>query len=248
MSIKFAKKEEMQTDAAEAVSDNPKLPAMNGGELKPSRAKGGGKLMDEAAKPVKGGKDYMAPASKGKASAKKGRQPLADQGAGKAAKGKADSYLRLRVHVENGEMSVVDVKEVEGPLAVRDTIPTGFAYQVTLGAKHVAVGSVPDLGTWRGYPRPDGAAQGVTGHHHVTPMTEAEFNVRVPRTALSLSALPRTEIALYQVKEDVSDKPLTLSPLHEQFSRELREIARLKGIHVNELPQPAQKKLRQALK
>jgi hypothetical protein len=247
MSIKFAKKQEMQSDAAEAVSDNPKLPRMDEKELRPSRIKGAVKLMEEAPKPAKGGKDYMAPASKAKPSAKKGRQPRGDQEARKTARRTPESYLRLRVHVENGEMSVLDVKEVEGPLAMPDAIPTGFAYEVTLGAKRVAVGSIPDLGTWRGYPRP-GGEPGVSGQHHLTPMTEAEFNVRVPRTELSMSALPRTEIALYQVKEEVSDQPLGLSPLDEQFSRELREIARLKGIHVEKLSKPTQKKFRQALK
>lgn len=247
MSIKFANKEEMQPDSTEAVSDNPKLPQMHEKELRPSRIKGAEKLMEEAPNPPKGAKDYMAPASKRKPSAKKTRQPMADQEGRKTASRKAESYLRLRIHVENGEMSVLDVKEVEGPLTMPDSIPSGFAYEVTLGANRVAVGAVPDLGAWRGYPRPQNSP-GVTGQHHLTPMTDAEFNVRVPRTELSIAALPRTEIALYQVKEDVSDKPLRLSSLGEQFGRELREIARLKGIHVEKLPKPTQKKLRQALK
>lgn len=63
-----------------------------------------------------------------------------------------------------------------------------------------------------------------------------------------LSPLPRTEIALLQVKEDVSDQPLRAAALHGQFSRELREIARLNWIQMEKLPTDAQKKLRQALK
>jgi hypothetical protein len=153
----------------------------------------------------------------------------------------------MRVHVQNGEMSVVDVREVEGPLSMPDNLPSGFVYEVTLGPKRIAVGSVPDLGEWRSYPSPSGPPE--LQVHHVTSLPEAEFTMRIPREELSLSALPKTEVALYHVKEPAGDRPIARGlSLEAEFTNEIREVARLKGIMVNTLPKGAQKEIRRALK
>jgi hypothetical protein len=256
MTIEFGKKPQMRAEESEAVVENSKLPLM---EDKPSRAasaRGGLKLMDENPEPDKGGKNRMQAPPVRKAAAKKAgakkaaAKPPGDQVEKSAARAqeKAGSYLRMRVRVENGEMSVVDMKEVEGPLAQRETLPSGFAYEVSLNQRQLAVGTVPDIGVWRGLPDPDPDGPIEMRGHHITPQASVEFNVRVPREGLSLSALPKTEIALYQVKVDVSDKPIASRALSTAFSEELREVARLKGIKVADLPQPAQKAVKRAFK
>jgi hypothetical protein len=273
MVTKFAKKPEMKADDAEAVIEDPRLPRMGEKPSRAGRAKGG-KAMDVNAKPAKGGKDHMgagrkAPAGTAKKSANKSGDAFPDQVAGKgpaakssarkpgapgtavagaSAKGRAsESYLRMRVRVENGEMSVVDVHEVEGPLSMPDNLPSGFVYEVTLGQKRVAVGSVPDLGEWRSYPSPSGPPE--LRVHHVTSLPDAEFTMRIPREEVSLSALPKTEVALYQVKEPAGDRPISRGlALEAEFTNEIREVARLKGIMVNTLPKDVQKEIRRALK
>lgn len=272
MAIEFAKKTEMGTDDQDAIVEDPKLPRMSDKELRVSGAKGA-KLMDEDAKPGKGVKGVMPAVSKAKATATKGKaktvggdlypDQVADTGRkasakkagarGKAAAlagGDADvggSYLRMRVRVDNGEMSVVDVREVEGPLSMRNTLPSGFAYEVTQGAKRVAVGSVPDLGEWRSYPSPSGPPE-VRGHH-VTTQTDAEFSVRVPREELSVSALPQTQITLYQVKDTSQEKTIPHGvALADTFTNEIREVARLKGIKIDSLSKDSQKNILRALK
>lgn len=273
MVIEFAKKSEMKGDDAQAVIEDPKLPRMGEKPVRVSRAKGS-KVMDVNPKPVKGAKDHVSAgrktaaktaksraiqlgdafpeqvAGKGPAAKLSARKPRVRGTAGTGAstgRSASESYLRMRMRVEKGEMSVVDVREVEGPLSMPDNLPSGFVYEVTLGAKRVAVGSVPDLGEWRSYPSPSGPPE--LRVHHITDLPEAEFMMRIPREELSLSALPKTEVALYQVKEPAGDRPIPRGlALEAEFTNEIREVARLKGIMVNTLPKGAQKEIRRALK
>lgn len=273
MNTKFAFKSEMNTDDAEAVIENPKLSRMGEETPRASRAKGL-KAMDENPKPYKG-KDHEpissktederienesgkledvfpdqvegTSASRKSSKRKSSKRSAKATGAANAEVADSGSYLRLRVQVENGEMSVVDVREVEGPLLMPDTLTSGFAYEVTLGSKRVALGSVPDLGEFRSYPSPKGPPE-LRGHH-VTKLETAEFNVRVPLTEISLAALPETEIALYQVKDPSRDKTFAAeATLDAEFTSEIREVARLKGIKVDALSKDAQKEIRRALK
>lgn len=266
MAIEFAKKTEMGSDSDEAVVENSKLPRMSDKPLRAASAKGA-KSMDDNSKPGKSGKEMPAvgksPAKAAKSKAKKSGDDIypdqvADKG-GKASARKAgtsskaaavgvgDSYLRLRVRVENGEMSVIEAREVGGPLVMRNTLPSGFAYEVTQGAKRVAVGSVPDAGEWRGFASPSGPPE--LQVHHVTTQADAEFNVRVPSAEVTLSSLPQTEITLYEVK-DASQSPVLAQgvALADTFTNEIREVARLKGIKVDSLSKDAQKEIRRALK
>jgi hypothetical protein len=248
MTIEFGNKPTMQTEGSEPVIENPKLPMMGDKPAREPRAKAGLKLMEEKPKPVKGGKNLMAAPPLRKAGLTAAAKPPGDQQEKKArpAKGKPESYLRMRVRVENGAMSVVSMKDVEGPLTMRDSLPGGFAYEVSLDQKQIAVGTVPDIGVWRGLPDPKGA-KGMEGHH-ITTQESVEFNVRVPREELSLAALPKTEIVLYQVKKDVSDQPIASRMFATAFSEELREVARLKGIKLADLSESAQKEAKRAFK
>jgi hypothetical protein len=79
-------------------------------------------------------------------------------------------------------------------------------------------------------------------------MSTFEFNVRVASDVLSQAALPQTEIALYQVKADTPPHPMNAQVLSAQFSQNLREVARMKGIDTESLPAQAKATLKKALR
>ena len=153
-----------------------------------------------------------------------------------------EAYLRLRLRVENSEISVVEAHKVDGPLIMPDTIDGNLAYEVTVGSNRIAAGSITDVGVNRSFPNPQGVS-GQEGHFFVE-LPSYEFNVRIPRDDLSPSTLPKAEVAIYRVKaplnQSISDKPL-----RSQFSSELREVARLKGIPVKKLPKRSQSEINQ---
>ena len=85
--------------------------------------------------------------------------------------------------------------------------------------------------------------------HHVEELETYEVNVRVPKERVSASALPRLEIALYRMKEELPEaRPdmLAAAPIGEQFERELREVGRMKGIRPDKLARPVAQQVRKA--
>jgi hypothetical protein len=151
-----------------------------------------------------------------------------------------EAYLRLRLHVENSELSVVEARKVDGPLIMPDTIDGNLAYEVTVGSNRIAAGSIADVGVNRSFPNPQGVP-GQEGHFFVE-LPSYEFNVRIPRENLSPSTLPKAEVAIYRVKSPVKQS-IGDKPLRSQFSNELREVARLKGIPVKKLSKPSQSEI-----
>jgi hypothetical protein len=124
------------------------------------------------------------------------RPPRRTKPAGRGAKPAKEGYVRLRVLVENGELSVAGAKFVEGPLAPMETLHPGLAYEVMLGARRIAGGGIPDAGQWRSFPDPLGRP-GLEGHH-ITEVLSYEIAVRVPAQELTMSALPKARITLYR--------------------------------------------------
>jgi hypothetical protein len=151
------------------------------------------------------------------------------------------AYLRLRLHVEEGNISVAGARTVEGPLTTSDKFSSKLAYEVTIGSKRIATGSIPDVGVNRSFPNPDGS-ETQTGHYFVE-LPSYEFDVRIPREVLpSRSSLTQAEIALYRIKgtakQSISSDNRLL--LQDQFRGELREVGRLKGIPIKKLPKSVQ--------
>ena len=91
-----------------------------------------------------------------------------------------EGYVRLRLRVSDGEMSVVGAKAVEGPL-VEPRLQGALAYEATVGEKRVAAGGIPDVGQRRSFPDPEG--KGVSAGHHVERAQTYEVNVRIPKGA-----------------------------------------------------------------
>lgn len=157
-------------------------------------------------------------------------------------------YVRMRLRVQDGEVSVLGAKAVEGPL-VEPKIQGALAYEATLGRRRIAAGAIPDVGEKRSFPAPK--ARGEQSGHFVTPLESYEINVRVPKEEVSLSSLPRLEVALYRVKEDlpvVHHAALMRDvPLGVQFDKHVREVGRLKGFQP-EKHKKAAAQLRKAFK
>jgi hypothetical protein len=157
-----------------------------------------------------------------------------------------EGYVRLRLRVTDGEISVVGAKAVEGPL-VEPNLQGALIYEVTVGQKRVAAGGIPDVGERRSFPDPQG--KGEMSGHHVEALKTYELNVRVPKERVSASELPRVEIALYKMKEELPEPRVDRLPaglIGVQFERELREVGRMKGIRPDRLAGPVAQQVRRA--
>ncbi|HVE50606.1 MAG TPA: hypothetical protein VNG69_13445 [Casimicrobiaceae bacterium] len=245
------------TSGTPPVVEDAKLPRMGEGELAPLRIGGRIALMaDEPARDT-GTRNRMAPFRRAKSTVetrmpKSGypeqeppKPPRRTKPAGRATKRTSEGYVRLRVLVQNGELSVVGAKFVEGPLAPVETLPPGLVYEVTLGSRRVAAGAIPDAGVWRSFPDPFGRA-GLEGHH-ITEVSSYEIAVRVPAQELSISALPKTRITLLRWRGTSPAAPAAGRSLKAQLKGRVNTVASLNGIRPSQLSKKAQAELRKAL-
>lgn len=234
--------------------DNPRLARMPDAPPKPKAIKGRILLMAEKPK-ADAGKTKRMPAFR-KAKAVRASTKRPDQAKPPAAKARTaakaekqpEGYVRLRLRVHNGDMTVVGAKAVEGPL-VESKLQGDLAYEVTVGQKRVAVGAIPDAGERRSFPDPKAKKPEMKGHN-VTPLETYEVNVRVPKEEVSASALPRLEVALYRVKKELPVEAATAAvagPIGPQFEHELREVGRVK-VKPDQLPARVAKQVTDAFK
>jgi hypothetical protein len=232
------------------VVSNAKLARMTDTPPRPKSIGGKTLLMAEKPKEDTGKQKRMAPFAKASAPrAPKVRPDMADPNGRKPdAAEQPAGYVRLRLRVRDGEMDVVGAKAVEGPL-VETKLQGALAYEATLGPRRVAAGAIPDVGERRSFPDPKG--KGEMRGHHVEQLRTYEVNVRVPKDQVSAAALPRLEIALYRLKEELPEaRPdmLAAAPIGEQFERELREVGRMKGIKPDKLSDPVAAQVKKAFK
>lgn len=150
-----------------------------------------------------------------------------------------EGYVRFRMQVDNGRISILDSHFVNSTLVTAPTLGGNFAYEVSDGEKRLHVGSVADLGVTRSFASPTGPLE--LRRHHVTPLSRYEFDVRVPAPALRRAVLKNIQVTLYRVKERAPSMVLGAAPLGTQFERELRVVARLHGIPRDVLPRDIQK-------
>lgn len=155
------------------------------------------------------------------------------QSARRAASRTSDGYLRLQVHVENGQMSIVDSHRVAGPLAQTPMFEGRYAYEVSDSGRLLHAGSIPDVGTVRGFSHPNGTLE--QRAHHTYELASYDFHARVPLNAVTRSALSKVAVVLYRVKEHAPARaPLaravSAESLGAQRERELREVGRVVGL------------------
>jgi hypothetical protein len=233
-----------QGEGVPPVVENSNLPRMTArGAGRSRRINGRIVRMPENPQPEQGASDTggnrMAPMVEGFGG-------FPDQEPRPVGRSQSQGYLRLRLRVEHGQMAVMDAHRVEGPLIQPASLQHNFAYEVTVGARRVGVGSIPDLGVIRSVANPDGPPE--QHGHYFTPMDRYDITVRIPEAELSLAELPQTEVALYEIEESAAGHPIQAGALRSQLGPQLREIARLKGIQLERLPQNAQGTLRATLR
>jgi hypothetical protein len=164
----------------------------------------------------------------------------ADQTGVKRTAPRGEGYVRLRVRVgEDGRTSIVGSHFVDSTLVQPSAIYGNFAYEITEGDKRLHLDSIPDLGVFRSFVNPEGPPE--ERQHHMYELKTYEFDARVPAQALAEATLPKVAIALYRVKEARPAMPIGIQPLHVQYQRELREVARLDGVPARILPEVVQK-------
>ncbi|HSK16329.1 MAG TPA: hypothetical protein VK915_09170 [Gaiellaceae bacterium] len=236
---------------AKPVVSNARLGQMTAEEPAPKAI--GGKTLLMAARPAAdtGKTKRMAPFAKASVVRQAKKRPDMEKPKTRATARKADGYVRMRVRVVDGKMSVLDAKAVEGPL-VESKLQGAVAYEVLLGDRRVAAGAAPDVGERRSFPDPKARTPEMRGHH-VTPLRSYEVNVRVPKAEVSVAELPTLEVALYRIKEEIpaeraAPSALAAGAVGPQFQRELREIGRLKGIDPAKLEKGVAAQLRKAFK
>jgi hypothetical protein len=149
--------------------------------------------------------------------------------------GGGESYLRLLLHVEDGEVSVQGVSEVAGPLGSPEPLHGGLAYEVSVGARPLAAGAVPDPGVRRSFPPQDPGAAGVEGHF-IVETASYDFTARVPAAQLSSASLPDMQVAVYRLDGGQVVQPAGDRLLVDHAGHLADEVARLSGIRVEELP------------
>jgi hypothetical protein len=246
-----------QRNGAPPVVEDAKLPRMGEGDVPPLRIGRGMSLMPEEPKRDEGTRNRMAPFRHAKTPAEtrvpKGGYreqeppppPRRTKPAGRASRQAKEGYVRLRVLVQNGELSIVGAKFVEGPLVAMETLHPGLAYEVTLGSRRIAAGAIADAGVWRSYPDPLGRVE-MQGHH-ITEVPSYEIAVRVPAQELSMSALPKARITLYRWRGAAPAAPFAGRSLKAQLKGRVETVATLKGIRLSRLSKHAQAELRGAL-
>jgi hypothetical protein len=157
----------------------------------------------------------------------------------------SDGYIRMEVHVENGQLSIVRMKSVPGPLALPSAVARGYVYEVLVDGQQVALGSVPDVGVRRAFANSD--VPGPQGKHHFVDVPTFDFFVRVPKGYVSTANLPKLNIVLHNVRE-APDRLTTLAPLQKQVEVEADEVGRISGIKLEELTPAVRSQLEQILK
>jgi hypothetical protein len=235
---------------AEPVVENPRRPEMTDEAPKPRRIGGKTLLMADKPDDPKGSGNRMDPVPAKRPRPARQKTPLPEQqerpsrGRPRAARG--EGYVRLHVSVEPDGLSLQNITQVDGPLIAHEDLHGDLAYEVTVAGDRVASGSLPDVGVRRAFPPPD-PAPGQEGHYF-TPAPSYEFIARVPKDAIFLKALPQVDVALYGIKEGPVPRTEGPESLAQTHQRQLREIDRLHGIKLEELPEPVRDQARRALR
>jgi hypothetical protein len=240
--------EPRQDTATGPFVEHPDLPAMGERDLDPRPVRGEIRLMDESTATTSGsgrgrGEMPSAPNGRGSAPPATGDHPPQEPVQSRAANGDAGGYLRFHVRVDDGVMSIVAAKRVPGPLGPSAPMHGGLAYEVSLGPDQLSAGDVPDPGVRRGFVPPDEPNRG----HHVVEVSSYEFAARVPADRLSRVNLPDVEVAVYRLDASQAVHATQDQPLRVREGQAAVEVARLNGIHVEQLPAEVRDSIEQAL-
>lgn len=225
------------------IIENPRLAPMKGD--KPVLRRISGKIVFMPDKPAsEAGSKVMKPVPSKLSTDRVTDRP--DQQAPKLPPDAAQpSSVRLRVRITQGVASVIGVHVVPGELPAPERLDYGLAYEVRIGDRRVAVGSVPDVGMRRSYPDPE-RRPGMEGHH-LQELDVVELNLRLPQREFTEAALGRLNVQMFRMKGQPPTQPLTTAPLMQQFPDLLRPAAELRGIKLEVLPPTLRSSMQAAL-
>ncbi|MFD2932324.1 hypothetical protein [Spirosoma flavum] len=246
-SIKGIYSKPMDAFATQPVIENRKLPTMDNASSQnaqwPKLATPNQILMDDARdQPTTGRKGNQMAAFK--AADEPSTNPVyADQVPKVTRKPANAGYIVLRMRVQNGVLSVVGSKRVDSQLVNNDSIVQGgLTYEAILENTRLTIGSVPDYGEQRSFPRPG------EHEHHITVMPSFDFNLKMPSDKITMQDLPQLKVSLYRFKEHVPDLKLGVQPLNAQFDKEVRVVAELNGIELSQLKPDVRELVEKAFK
>ena len=224
------------------VVENERLPRMADKVEKPYEVREAAGWMAEIPPSVEEGTRRMAPrpsdpTQRAYLPPQQPRQPAV------AAKG--ESYLRLTVHNEDGALTVVAAREVDGPLAVPEVLPSGVAWDVSVGNRRISMGHVPDAGIVRAFANRD--VPEPEGRHGFREVSSFDFNVRISRQEVTPDFLPNLRLSLYRLHK-APEHALGTQPLYQQLSEEeLTEIGHIEGLSGARLAESARSELERIL-
>lgn len=234
-------------DAPTIIEDADK-PSMGPGAVKPRRIDRKIVLMPEEPSPSRAKRNTMEPLPKRKHEPADGTHDLDEQVAPDAVPevdGEAPGYIRLRVHVDDGEMTVRDAKFVAGPLnKVGDLVTPGLNYEVKVRRRRVAVGDVPETTEWRGYPDPTGRPE-MEGHH-IVEQTSYDFTVRIPADQIDEDSLEDLSIDLFRWRGRGPGDHIDISELSKEPKTAVERLASLRGIESSSAGDRLEKGLKSA--
>lgn len=152
----------------------------------------------------------------------------------------SEQYVRLRVRVRNGRLSIVDSHLVDGPLGQVTGFPGSNAYEVTLDGELLHAGALPDLGVQRSFPNVKGPPD--QHGHYITERGTYEFMARLPAEAITNETLGRITVRLLRVKDEAQAERVGDVPVSAQFERELRPVAEVVGLPESALPKAIERR------
>jgi hypothetical protein len=235
-----------QNVKASPVVIAPHLPAMEKlGEVKTVQRNPLLPLMGAGAPRHTGGEGLMAPVPSQIAVHSPHTENPQQPKEGQVASASQDGYVRAKVRLENGQLSVIELKQVLGPLGMPSGITRGYVYEVLLGEQQVALGSLPDLGVRRSFANRD--VPGPEGKHHFAKLSTIEFFIRIPKNYVSSVNLPKLSIVLHDVR-DAPHRLMSLAPLQKQSGVSTVEVARLVRISLEQLSPTVRPHLEEILK
>ena len=149
----------------------------------------------------------------------------------------ASSYVRLRVLLREGQLTVEQVWMVKGVLTQPPELFGPFVWEVRLDDRRIAMGDIADMGEERGSFDPKDPKRG----HRIVKTSEAEIPIRIAGNWTAKS-LARAELFLSESKLRINRQRPADQPLHIQWPRELRLIAHLRGLAPKQMrPKPRPK-------
>lgn len=236
-----------QKEGRDPIVDNARLPDM-AERIKPRRIGRRIIMMPEDPGTPSARSNIMKPVPR-----RRGRTPrpqtLGDQVEAPTPRGPVSEdrgYVRLRMRMEGGELTVRGAKFVEGPLQQDEPVSAGLTYEARIGRRRIAHGDVPSATEWRSHPDPEGRP-GMEGHH-VTEQDRHDFTVRIPAEEVDTESLPNLRVDLYDWRGEGPGEHIDIRDLRRQPKTTVERVATLDGVHPEELSKRLRRDLLQAVK